>query len=138
MPEQSPPQPVKVEPASTLAVSVTELPVAKAAEHVAPQLIPAGLDVTVPEPLPAFATVSDGEPLYAASASTRPEPKLLLGTTLLPPQPVPPPATDGLALEVSTCFVAAMFRTRSERADQSRATTPTTCGPAIEVPLSDE
>jgi hypothetical protein len=129
---------VKVEPASALAVSVTGVPVAKPAEHVVPQLIPAGLDVTAPVPLPAFVTVNVGEALYAASASTRPQPKWLLGTTLLPPQPVPPPVIAGLALEVSACFVAAMFLTRSGRADQSRATTPTTWGPAIEVPLNVE
>src|SRR6266536_234893 len=41
----------------------------------------------------------------------------------------------GLAVLVSSCFVAAISRTRFGRADQSRATTPTTCGPAIEVPL---
>jgi hypothetical protein len=58
-PEQPLPlQPAKVEPVAALAVSVTELPFAKPAEQVAPQLIPAGLDVTVPVPFPAFVTVS--------------------------------------------------------------------------------
>ena len=141
VPEQSPLQPVKFEPASAAAVSVTVLPDVKTAEQVVPQLIPGGLDVTVPEPLPAFVTVTAGEEaeaLYAASASTSPEPKLLFGTTVLPPQPGPPPPTAGLAVLVNSCFVAAMFRTRSGRADHRRATTPTTCGPAIEVPLNDE
>ena len=32
-------------------------------------------------------------------------------------------------------LVAAMSRTNWGRADQSSATTPTTCGPAIEVPV---
>ena len=40
--------------------------------------------------------------------------------------------------DLSTCFVAAMFLTRSGRADQSSATTPATCGPAIDVPLKFE
>jgi hypothetical protein len=32
-------------------------------------------------------------------------------------------------------LVASISRTNCGRADQSNATTPTTCGPAIEVPL---
>ena len=61
----------------------------------------------------------------------------MFGIVLLPPQPVPlfGTVTFGLAVLVRSCFVAGMFLTRSGRADQSRATTPTTCGPAIEVPL---
>src|SRR2546427_8994720 len=51
-------QPVKVEPAAGLAVRVTAVPLAKLAEQVATQLIPAGLLVTVPDPVPASVTVS--------------------------------------------------------------------------------
>src|SRR5439155_1528737 len=55
VPEQPPPaQPVKVEPAAAVAVSVTAVPLAKLAEQVAPQLIPAGELVTVPLPVPAL------------------------------------------------------------------------------------
>src|SRR5207247_10485427 len=50
-------QPVKVEPAAGVAVNVTEVPLAKLAVHVAPQLIPAGALVTVPLPVPAGVTV---------------------------------------------------------------------------------
>src|SRR5439155_14989 len=58
VPEQPPPlQPVKVEPAAGAAVSVTAVPLAKLAEQVAPQVIPAGLLVTVPVPVPALETV---------------------------------------------------------------------------------
>src|SRR5207247_3710196 len=58
VPEQPPPvQPVKVEPAAGVAVNVTEVPLAKLAVHVAPQLIPAGALVTVPLPVPAGVTV---------------------------------------------------------------------------------
>jgi hypothetical protein len=58
VPEQPPPvQPEKVEPAAGVAVSVTAVPLANAAEHVAPQEMPAGLLVTVPEPAPALLTV---------------------------------------------------------------------------------
>src|SRR5205809_7819545 len=57
-PEQLPPlQPVKVEPAAGVAVSVTAVPLAKLAVQVAPQLIPTGALVTVPLPVPAGLTV---------------------------------------------------------------------------------
>jgi hypothetical protein len=49
---------VKAEPALGVAVSVTTVPLTKSAAHVAPQLIPAGLLVTVPAPVPARLTVS--------------------------------------------------------------------------------
>ena len=55
---QSPPQAVKVEPASGVAVSVTIVPFANEVAQVMPQSIPAGELVTVPEPDPAFVTVS--------------------------------------------------------------------------------
>src|SRR5690349_20651018 len=55
--ESQPLQLVNVEPALAVAVNVTEVPLAKLAEQVAPQLIPEGLLVTVPVPLPAGVTV---------------------------------------------------------------------------------
>ncbi len=59
VPEQLPPlQPEKVEPAAGAAVKVTAVPLANAAEHVAPQEMPAGVLVTVPVPLPLGLTVS--------------------------------------------------------------------------------
>src|SRR5438094_5200698 len=58
-PEQPPPlQPLKVEPAAGAAVSVTAVPLAKLAAQVAPQVMPAGLLVTLPAPAPALETVS--------------------------------------------------------------------------------
>src|SRR3989441_2703522 len=58
VPEQPPPvQPVKVEPAAGVAVSVTAVPLAKLAVQVAPQVMPAGELVTVPLPVPAGVTV---------------------------------------------------------------------------------
>jgi hypothetical protein len=55
VPLQSPDQPVNVDPLLGVAVSVTEAPEVKLAEHVPPQLIPLGL-VTVPVPVPLFET----------------------------------------------------------------------------------
>ena len=54
--EQSPPQFVNVEPVPAEAVSVTAVPEAYGSEQSAPQLIPAGLEVTVPEPVPDLVT----------------------------------------------------------------------------------
>ena len=58
VPEHPPPlQPVKVEPAAGVAVSVTAVPLPKLAAHVAPQVMPAGELVTVPLPVPALVMV---------------------------------------------------------------------------------
>lgn len=53
----APLQPPNVEPEFSAAVSTTWEPLLKFAEHVAPQLIPDGLLVTVPVPVPDFVTV---------------------------------------------------------------------------------
>lgn len=74
----------------------------------------------------------------AAKASMRPQPKWLLGMSsgVVPPQSCRGSATVtlGLALCCISTFVSVMLRTKSGRADQMSATTPTVCGPAIEVP----
>ena len=54
----APLQPVKADPADGTAVSVTTVPDVKAAPHVDPHEMPAGLDVTVPVPAPVFVTLS--------------------------------------------------------------------------------
>ncbi len=51
VPVQPPDQPENVEPPVALALRVTELPVAKSAVHVLPQLMPAGVLVTMPLPV---------------------------------------------------------------------------------------
>jgi hypothetical protein len=58
VPVHAPLQPVNVEPLAAAAESVTDVPLAKFALHVVPQLTPAGDEVTVPAPLPAFVTAS--------------------------------------------------------------------------------
>ncbi len=60
VPEQPPDHPVKRLPAAGAAVSVTAVPEGNGAEHVDPQLIPTGVDVTVPDPVPARDTVMNG------------------------------------------------------------------------------
>jgi hypothetical protein len=54
----SPVHPANVEPADGEAASATPVPEVNAALHVAPQLIPAGVLVTVPVPLPALLIVN--------------------------------------------------------------------------------
>jgi hypothetical protein len=56
VPEQAPPQPAKVEPAAGVAVSVTEVPWPYVSAQSAPQLMPAGEEVTVPLPVPDLVT----------------------------------------------------------------------------------
>ena len=56
---QPPLQPVKVDPAVGLALSVTAVPGANTNEQVAPQSIPAGELLTVPVPAPARDTVNE-------------------------------------------------------------------------------
>jgi hypothetical protein len=59
VPSQGPaPHPVNVDPLAGAAVNVITVPLAKPNEHVAPQLIPAGLLVTVPVPFPPGVIVS--------------------------------------------------------------------------------
>src|SRR5690349_5605957 len=50
-PEQPPPQPANCQPGSGTGVRTICVPSARAAEHVVPQSIPAGVDRTLPEPL---------------------------------------------------------------------------------------
>lgn len=58
VPEQAPPQPVKVEPDASAAVRMTEVPNTKGAVQVAPHERPVGAEVTVPLPVPFFVMVS--------------------------------------------------------------------------------
>jgi hypothetical protein len=65
VPLQAPLQPARVEPESGAAVKLTTVPLAKLAEHVAPQEIPEGVLVTVPVPVPFLVTVRVKGPGFA-------------------------------------------------------------------------
>ena len=58
VPVQLPLQPAKTDPEVAVAVRVTAVPSPKLALQVEPQLMPAGVEVTVPDPVPALVTVS--------------------------------------------------------------------------------
>jgi hypothetical protein len=60
VPEQPPDHPANTLPAAGAALSVTVVPDGNGDEHVDPQLIPAGVDVTVPEPVPPRNTFRNG------------------------------------------------------------------------------
>lgn len=60
VPVHTPIQPVNVEPASAVAVSVMGVFRSNTLVQVSPQLTPAGEDETVPEPVPDLVTVSAG------------------------------------------------------------------------------
>src|SRR5260221_10072104 len=83
-------------PEAGAALRVTAVPCAKLALHVAPQLIPAGVLVTVPVPAPARVTVSacwvggGADPNVAVTASAVDTVRVQLGDVPehAPPQPV--------------------------------------------------
>src|SRR5207249_886663 len=110
VPVQPPPlQPVKVEPAAGLAVRVTAVPLAKLAEHVAPQLIPAGLLATVPAPAPAGVTVSAKVGVkVAVTVVAAVMVSLHAPVRVQPPplQPVKAEPTAGVAVSVTTVPLA--------------------------------
>jgi hypothetical protein len=58
LPKQAPLHPVKPDPASGVTVKLTTVPLAKAAEQLAPQEMPAGELVMVPVPVPILPTLS--------------------------------------------------------------------------------
>jgi hypothetical protein len=58
VPAQAPFHPPNVEPAFGVAVRVTAVPLGNVTLHAVPQLIPAGVLVTVPAPVPVVCTLS--------------------------------------------------------------------------------
>src|SRR5207245_4243333 len=92
--QPAPLQPPKVEPAAGAAVSVTAVPLAKLAAQVAPQLMPAGLLVTVPAPAPALETVSTRAGVKVAVTVVAAE-----SVTVQAPVPEQPPPLQPVKVE---------------------------------------
>ncbi len=77
---------MKVDPALAAAVKTTEVPLVKVAEQVAPQLIPAGLLVTVPVPLPVELTLKVKPAVavpFTVKLSARPVPAVATAPPLI-------------------------------------------------------
>ena len=91
VPEHPPDQPVNTKPGFGAAVRVTVVPVANAAAQVGPQLIPAGLLVTVPVPEPVSETVNRGA---AAAANPAAAAEVALFRTIVQVADVPEHAPD--------------------------------------------
>jgi hypothetical protein len=72
---------------------VTDVPLGKLAEHVEPQLIPAGLLVTVPVPVPASVTASGtgGTVVVVNVAETVVFPEMVMLQLAVPPHAPPQP-----------------------------------------------
>jgi len=70
VPLHAPLQPLKLQPEAGMAARLTCVPAAKLALQVAPQLMPAGMLVTVPLPLSLTARVNEGEVFCVKVART--------------------------------------------------------------------
>ena len=96
VPVQPPPlQPLNVDPVAGVAVKVTAVPLANAAEQVAPQEMPVGALVTVPVPVPALVTPS----VKGCSAKVAVTAWAALIVTVHVPVPVHPPPLQPLKVE---------------------------------------
>jgi len=93
-----PVQPAKDEPAAGVAVRVTTVPLANDTEQLVPQLIPAGLLVTVPDPDPLLLTVS-------VNVTVKVTPLLARLPTVTTTGPVVTPAGTGATIDVALQLV---------------------------------
>lgn len=107
-PLQAPDQPAKVDPVAGVAVSVTAVPLLKAALQVFSQPMPEGTLLTVPDPLPERVTLSTGEAPKAAVTVVLPV--SLMVQAVVPAQaPLQPTKFDpGFAVAVRVTVVFAL------------------------------
>src|SRR5947199_7739100 len=131
-PEQPPPvQPLKVEPPAGAAVSVTAVPLAKLAAQVAPQVMPAGLLVTVPAPVPALETVSVKVcRVKVAVTVVAPESVTVQGPVPAQPPPLQPPKVEPAAGAAVSVTAVPLVKLAAQVAPQSMP-----AGELVTVPL---
>src|SRR4051812_45506807 len=106
VPVQFPLQPVNVDPAAGVAVSVIWLPAGNVDEQVAPHEMPAGLLVTVPLPVPALETVSDGSPPLVVNVAGTGVPAV--SVTPQVPAPEQPPPLHPVNVEPAAAFAVSV------------------------------
>jgi hypothetical protein len=109
LPEHAPLQPANTEPVPGVAVSVTTVALSNASPHPAPQLTPAGLEVTLPAPDPAFEIVSAN--CFTLQVAVTLRARLIVTWQLPPPvhaplQPANSEPVAGVAVSVTTVPVS--------------------------------
>jgi len=131
VPEQPPPlQPVKLEPAAGAAVSVTAVPLVKLAAQVAPQVMPAGLLVTVPAPAPALETVSTRAGVKVAVTVVAAEIVTVQVPAPVQPAPLQPPKVEPAAGAAVSVTAVPLVKLAEQVAPQSMP-----AGELVTVPL---
>jgi len=132
--EHPPPlQPVKEEPADGEAVKVTTVSLLKADEQIVPQVIPAGLLVTVPLPFPVLLTESMDEVLEVKSAIT--DAAAVMVTVQLPVPEHPPPLQPAKVESQEDESAAKVTTVLGGKAEVHAAPQATPGGSLITVPM---
>ena len=132
VPVQPPPlQPVNVEPAAGVAVKVTAVPLANAAEQVAPQEMPAGALETVPVPAPAFVTVS----VKGCRVNVAVTDVAALIVTVQVPVPVQPPPLQPVNVEPAAGVAVRVTAVPLAKAAEQVAPQEMPAGALVTVPL---
>jgi hypothetical protein len=132
VPEQLLPlQPVKVEPAAGVAVSVTAVPLANEPEHVAPHEIPAGALVMVPLPAPVLLTVS--AKLWSVNVAVTDVAALIV--TVQVPVPVQPPPLQPVKLEPAAGVAVSVTAVPLANEEAQVAPQEMPAGALVTVPL---
>ena len=124
LPLQSPLHPAKIDPGSGAAVRFTLLPWGNCPLQVAPQSIPAELEVTVPLPAPAFTTVMAKFVTILANAAR----------ALMRPPVDTFPLKEAFRSTVLKIAFLSWDTVRSGLTESNKPASPATCGAAIDVP----
>src|SRR6478752_2490203 len=136
VPEQPPPdQPVKLEPASAAAVSVTTVPSSNEVWQVAPQSIPVGLLVTVPLPEPAFEAVSVWVTVFAVKVAVTVVSALRVTTQS--PVPEQPPPDQPAKVEPASAAAVSVTTVPSSNEAWQVAPQSIPAGLLVTVPLPE-